>query len=99
MNISWYDDQTLLGTENNVNNGTYNELFITATSYSTEYILNITANDGNGNWNNQTINFTTKGARSGEIVTHGTPGFEIITLLGSIMIAILLLRKRRRKTS
>jgi len=66
MNITWKNDTTTLGTENNVTNGTYNELFLNANSRSSDYILNITVNDGEGNWLNNTYNFETEGTPTGQ---------------------------------
>jgi len=37
MNISWYIEGDLIGQETNVTNGTYSELFLQVSNYSTRY--------------------------------------------------------------
>jgi LPXTG-motif cell wall-anchored protein len=97
MNISWYQDTTLIGTENNINNGTYNKLFLNATTRAGNYILNITVNDGLGNWANETINFKTEGYPGviGQVPSNYAIG--VIGILGLVGIALFFIKRRRDK--
>ena len=96
MNISWYNDTGILGNETDVFNGTYYELFLNATTRSTDYILNITMWDGEGNWLNETFYFKTEGygGGGGPYPNYAMP----MALAGCAMIiGIFALLMRRRK--
>lgn len=101
MNISWYNDTVLIASDNNVNNGTHNELFLVATSTTSLYVLNISVNDGEGNWANETVYFTTEGTGVGGGVTmigDSNRGvifvFSIIGFIG--ILGLLGIRRRKR---
>ncbi len=99
MNISWYNDITLLGTESSVNNGTYSELFLVAVNRSTNYTLNITVNDELGTWVNETIEFRTERRSVGMTESNNvlTFVFAVIGLLG-LFGGLGYIRRRRKRS-
>jgi len=97
MNYSLYiDNTTLIYSGVNVSNGTQvdaDHLFYSANTTYNGFFWRVSANDGHGNWVNETYNFQ---AVLQEDVILPTPGFEIFTLLVAVAVSILLLRKWKK---
>jgi len=102
MNVSWYygttlgDENTLFGTDTNINNGTQNELFYPSTNLSTIYYWKIVVNDGNGNWCNESYSFTTEGYTAFMFPSDNSV-YGIIGILGLLgFISFIIISKRRK---
>ena len=86
---------TLLITSHNNLNGTYNYTYTNAKTYKTYYIkiiANIT-----GKTRNTSFHFLLAPRYGRMIDNNSTPGFETISLLFGIMIAIILLKKNKNR--
>jgi len=95
--IRWYNDTILLGTETNVNNGTYSELLINFTKYNTAYTLNVSCNDTHNGWWNFTFDYTTISSGSGGGGSSG--GRDVMGVVGIFggMLGIIAFVFRRKK--
>lgn len=96
MNLSFYygNYSVLMGTNNNITNGTYFNRFINATDNYTMYYWSVRVNDGT-NWLNNTFNFRTE--TDLRVVLYETPAFEIGAFVFSLIGVIVILMLRRKK--
>jgi len=102
MNISWYyglslgNETILLGTENNINNGTFTELFYPAINRTTSYYWRVQADDGT-NYLNETYSFTTEGYPTVPMPTN--IGLAIIGIIfGTLgILSFFMISNKRRK--
>jgi hypothetical protein len=96
MNVSWYCNGVLLGTDTNFTNSSQMELCFPSSEYATSYTWSINCTDGE-TWNNETLTFVTEGnveiLPSSNYAVIGVVG--VIGLLGFIFF--LLKPKRRKK--
>jgi len=102
MNISWYyglsegNETLLLGSENNISNGTFTELFYPATNRTTVYYWRVMANDGT-NWINETYSFTTEGYPTVPMPTN--IGLALIGIIfGTLgIVSLFMVQKKKKK--
>ena len=96
MNISWYLDNVLLGSEVNVSNGTYSELLLSATSRGSSYTLTIKANDGS-NWQNESFSFKSEGYAGSVGFQPSSNIFGFLGLLGLVGLLFIFKKKKNKK--
>jgi len=101
MNYSLYiNNATLVYTGANVSNGTQvhtSHLFYSANTTYTDYYWRVVANDGMGNWVNETYNF--QAVLQGSFVDTGA-GFAVGVAMAAAMLGIgfvFIIRRRRRE--
>jgi hypothetical protein len=94
MNISWYygfsNDSInfVLGSDSNINNGTYPKLFYQADNRSIEYYWKVIIDDGEGNFANVSSVFTTGGIIG--YVSLRSDSWAIIIMAFVICLAVFL---------
>jgi hypothetical protein len=104
MNISWYygtsqgAENTLLGSDVNITNGTVDELCYQASSYNTVYYWRVMVNDGEGLWVNDTFSFTTDSnitmiSRGANVGIVGAIG--IFGILGFVLVLMVNDKKKK----
>jgi len=103
MNVSFYygttegNENTLLGTDNNVANGSYSQSFFQASNRSTTYYWRIQVDDGE-TYINETFEFKTEGFPGG---TVGQPSgnyiYGVIGLLGIAILPLVLWKLKKKR--
>jgi len=96
MNVSWYCNGVLLGTDNNFINSSQMELCFPASDYATSYNWSINCTDGD-TWVNETLIFVTEG----NVKILPSSNYAVIGIVGIIgligFIFILVKRPKRRQ--
>jgi len=102
MNISWYyglsqgNENNLLGTDTNQNNGTVTELFYSATNRTTTYYWRVQVDDGT-TYVNDSFYFKTEGTPTGIVPPNRS--LAIIAMMFGVfgIISMLMFNKKRKK--
>jgi len=103
LNVSIYygltegNENTLLGTDSLVGNGTYDQTFFQASGRATRYYWRIQADDGE-TYVNETFNFRTEGFPGGSIgQPSGSYIFGVIGILGIALLPLVLWKLKKRR--